>query len=135
MCPFFGLSIGIGYQQTLPSIIPKIPNIAWFNNLVLSKSFIIYFNCLHMGHHILPFHISKLNIKDSSFCTFQEENIKFAIYHISDIFFDYLSLFASYILHTFLISLNIRFYLASFFEFYSELSIKVKSLSSLRLAL
>lgn len=41
----------------------------WFKDIILSRSFIIKFNLLHTGHHLLPSHAYKLNLWDSLNCT------------------------------------------------------------------
>ncbi|KAF0756002.1 RNase H domain-containing protein, partial [Aphis craccivora] len=51
------------------NITPNIHKKTWFNNLHLHRSYIVQFNRLRIGHHLLPSHSFKLGLNDSPFCT------------------------------------------------------------------
>jgi hypothetical protein len=58
-----------GFASRYKNIIPNIIRKTWFNILLLHRPYILQFNRLRIGHHLLPSHSFKLGLNDSPFYT------------------------------------------------------------------
>jgi hypothetical protein len=69
------------YRNITPNILKK----TWFHNLHLHRPYIVQFNRLRIGNHLLPSHSFNLGLNDSPFCKFY---LNECIYNLSHILFD-----------------------------------------------
>jgi hypothetical protein len=81
-------------------IVPSIPTHPWYKDLKISRSVIVYYTRLRIGHSLLPHHAFKLELNSSPLCTRHQEeaicNFEHIIFHCPSLhpnrqlFFSYL---------------------------------------------